>query len=447
MNFIPNTQAERARMLQAIGVSSIEELFEDIPEAVRFRGELKLPRALSEPELKGLMRQIAGRNLDLERAVCFIGAGIYDHYIPEVVKDVVSKPEFYTAYTPYQAEISQGTLQTIFEYQSLMCELTGLDVCNASHYDGATAVAEAAFMCSRQLNRDVVLVSSAVNPEYRKVLRTYADGAALKVVEVPWESGVTSMSALSQLISADTACVILQQPNFFGCVEDVSRAAELAHSFGALFVEVADPISLGVLKSPGECGADVACGEAQALGNPVSFGGPLLGYMVVRQHLVRRMPGRIVGQAFDSQGRRGFVLTLQAREQHIRREKATSNICSNEALNALAACVYLCMLGKEGIKEVGRHCLAKSHYAARRLAEAGFELAFPAPFFKEFAVKCPCDPEVLVDRLADEGILAGYPLGRDYPELADCLLIAVTEKRTRKEIEALVAALQRRKAQ
>lgn len=442
MNFIPNTEADRRKMLEVIGVGSVEELFADIPEDIRLKRKLNLPEGLSELELVREMRKLAGENLNVEEAPCFIGAGIYDHYVPEVVKDVCGKPEFYTAYTPYQAEISQGTLQSIFEYQSMICELTGMDAANASLYDGATAVVEAAVMCAKSVNRRQVLVSSTLNPEYRKVLKTYTSGAGLEMREIPWEGGLTSLGKLEEMLNDEVGCVILQQPNFFGNVEDISGAVRLAHSKGALFVDVADPISLGVLKSPGECGADVACGEAQCLGNPISFGGPLLGYFAVRTELVRRMPGRVVGQTRDAAGRRGFVLTLQAREQHIRRERATSNICSNEALNALAACVYLCVMGKKGIREVGLQCLAKAHYAAQRLSQRGLELAFPGvPFFKEFALRLSREPEHEVKRLAGEKLLAGYPLGASYPELRDCLLVAVTEKRTKGEIDRLAEAL------
>ncbi|HHV78966.1 MAG TPA: aminomethyl-transferring glycine dehydrogenase subunit GcvPA [Firmicutes bacterium] len=444
MNFIPGTQADRRKMLETIGAGSIEELFGDIPESVRLKRRLRLPEALSELELMREMRWIASKNLDFEQLTPFIGAGVYDHYVPEVVKDVCSKPEFYTAYTPYQAEISQGTLQSIFEFQSLICELTGMDVANASLYDGATAVVEAALMCCRHLNREKVLVSSTVNPQYRMVLRTYASGAGLNVSEVPWDRGLTSLESLEQMLSGEVGCVILQQPNFFGCIEDFSQVTRLVHSRGALVVDVADPISLGVLKSPGEYGVDVACGEAQCLGNPVSFGGPLLGYFAVRAELVRRMPGRIVGETHDAAGRRGYVLTLQAREQHIRREKATSNICSNEALNALAACVYLSVMGKNGIREVGLQCLAKSHYAAEKLNERGIPLAFPGvPFFKEFVVKVNEEPSRIVKRLVGEKLLAGYALGSAYKELGDCLLVAVTEKRTKAEIDHLAEALGR----
>ncbi|MDI6823176.1 MAG: aminomethyl-transferring glycine dehydrogenase subunit GcvPA [Bacillota bacterium] len=448
MDFIPNTDRNREAMLRAIGVGSLEELFADIPPEARLDRPLRLPEPMAELELQQHMLELADRNAHLGHLVCFAGAGIYDHYIPAVVDHVISRSEFYTAYTPYQPEVSQAVLQSIFEYQTMICELTGMDVSQASHYDGATALAEAGLISCSTTGRRHMVVSSTVHPEYRRVLHTYAAGADLKVTEVPYRDGVTDLEALERALApgaegGEPACLLVQHPNFFGCLEPVADMAQLIHGRGGLFVVAASPISLGLLTPPGAYGADMAVGEGQALGNVPSFGGPTFGYFAVTEKLVRRLPGRVVGQTVDSRGQRGFVLTLQTREQHIRREKATSNICSNEALNALAATVYLATLGKRGIREVAELCLKKAHYARDAIAALpGFSPAFGAPFFMEFAVRCPCPPAELVKRGTAKGMLPGVALGRFYPELDDCLLVAVTEKRSRVQIDALAKVLE-----
>ncbi len=442
MRYIPNTEADRAGMLQTIGVDCAGDLFAGIPAEVRLNRPLDLPPAMSELELLDHVRGLAARNSGTDRLTCFIGAGAYDHFIPAVVHHLTKRAEFYTAYTPYQPEISQGTLQAIYEFQSLICELTGMDLSNASMYDGASALAEAAIMCIGTQGRREILVSRSVHPEWRRVVQTYLAGQNISLVEIPVDQGVTGTGALESLISDRTAGVLIQNPNFFGRLEPVERLEPVIHGHGALMAVAADPISLGILKAPGDYGADIVCGEAQVLGNSLSFGGPYLGYLAAREKLARRMPGRISGATVDSRGNRGFVLTLQAREQHIRREKATSNICSNQALNALTATIYLTVMGKAGLREVAGQCFQKAVYAQKCLTSLpGWEAAFPGPFFREFAVRSPGDPELIIKDLAGRGILAGYPLGRDYPELNDCLLIAVTEKRTRREIDSLVIGL------
>ena len=443
MNYVPNTDRDRSEMLADIGVSSMEELLSDIPREVRLQRHLALPAPMSEYDLARHMGALASKNRTTDDLVSFLGAGAYDHFVPSVVRHLVSRSEFYTAYTPYQAEISQGMLQAIFEYQALMCELTAMDVSNASLYDGATAVAEAAAMACRQTRRRQVVISVAVHPEYRATLRTYARNLGIEVLETGMKDGVTDIEELDRLVSSATACVILQSPSFLGSVEPMGKAAEVAHRSGALFVACVDPISLGILAPPGEYGADIAVGEGQGLGSPMSFGGPYLGFLTCRQDLVRNMPGRVAGETHDPQGRRGYILTLQAREQHIRRERATSNICSNEALSALAAAVYLSWLGKDGMREVADLCLQKAHYAFDRIAAIpGFRPVSETPFFKEFAVRMPVAPEQAGAALLESGILGGLPLGRYYPDLGDAMLIAVTEKRTKEEIDSLCRALE-----
>jgi glycine dehydrogenase subunit 1 len=437
--YIPNTDVQQAEMLKAIGMDSMESLFRDIPQDVRLGRALNLPEALSDPELMAHMRGLASRNADVDEYACFLGAGAYDHYIPSAVGHLLSRQEFYTAYTPYQPEISQGTLQAIFEYQTMICELTGMDVANASMYDGASALAEAASMACHAVKRKEILVADTVHPEYRSVLKTSARVKGITVIETGYSNGSIDTEDLESRVTANTAAIIVQSPNFFGIIEDLKRYSEIAHRNKSLLVACVDPVSLAILKSPGELGADIVIGEGQALGNPLSFGGPYLGFFATTKELMRKMPGRIVGETTDMQGNRGFVLTLQAREQHIRREKATSNICSNQALNALAATIYLTLMGKKGLREVAELSLQKAHYAFDRLVETGrFEPCFNAPFFKEFAVRSRVPVEVLNKRLIGEKIIGGYMLGRDYPELADGWLIAVTEKRTREQIDNLV---------
>lgn len=442
--YIPNTREDQEKMLSAIGAGSVAELFSDIPEDIRLDRDLDLPDAMHEQELVSHMKAIASENVNTADHPCFLGAGVYDHFIPSVVGHVISRSEFYTSYTPYQPEISQGTLQAIFEYQTMICRLTGMDVSNASMYDGATAVAEAALMAVRSTGREKVLVSRGVHPQYREVLRTYAVHAGIGIAEVGLSGGMTDLDGLRDALSgeAGVAAVIMQSPNFFGVIEDMEAATALAHEYGALTVACVDPVSLAILQPPGEYGADIAAGEGQPLGNPLNYGGPHFGFLAAKQKLVRKMPGRIVGQTADSEGRRGFVLTLQAREQHIRREKAVSNICSNQALNALAATVYLSVMGKQGLKQVAELCLSKSHYAYSKLLATGrFEKVCDAPFFREFAVRSVDEPvETINRRLRDRGMIGGLALERYYPEMKNCWLVAVTEKRTRQEIDAFVEA-------
>jgi len=443
MNFIPHTEKDRQEMLAAVGAGSVEELFADIPEAVRFKRQLKIPGPLSEPELVHHLGELAARNADPLEYTCFLGAGAYKHYIPRVIDHMLLRSEFYTAYTPYQPEISQGTLQAIFQYQTMVCELTGMDVANASMYDGASALAEAALMACDATRREEILVSATVHPEYRQVLATYARGPGLKVAEISYREGVMDLGRLKAAVSDSTACVIFQQPNFFGCLEEVDGLAELVHGKGALLVVCVDPISLGLLKPPGDYGADIVVGEGQAMGNPVSYGGPFLGFFACREKLVRRMPGRIVGETVDQKGRRGYVLTLQAREQHIRREKATSNICSNEALCALAATIYLTLTGKRGLPKVAGLCLQKAHYAYKQVtALPGFDPGFRRPFFKEFVVKTPVAPAVINKALLQSKIIGGLDLGRFYPELAGHQLYCITEIHTKEKIDTLIRKLE-----
>ncbi len=442
--YIPATDAEREEMLRAVGVASVEDLFADVPPPVRLRRPLDLPPPLSDPELVSAVRALAEDTLHADRVACFLGAGAYDHYVPSVVWHLAGRAEFLTAYTPYQAEIMQGALQAAYEYQTMLCELTGMDVANASMYDGASATAEAAVMARDLTRRDRVMVSRSVHPEYRQVLRTYTEPLGVEVVEVPWRDGVTDLEAADALLDGRTAAVVVQHPNVFGCLEDGPALAELAHRKGALLVcAVAEPVSLGVLRPPGAWGADIVAGEGQPLGNHLNFGGPFLGMLATRQEFVRRMPGRLVGATVDADGRRGFVLTLQTREQHIRREKATSNICTNEALLALAAAVYMAALGPRGLRAVAELNLQKAAYAREAVGRLpGYRLAFAAPTFNEFVVRTPLPPEEVNRRLLAHRILGGAPLGRWYPELPNGWLVCVTEQRTRSEIDALVSALE-----
>jgi glycine dehydrogenase subunit 1 len=434
-------------MLGAVGAASVDELFEEIPKQVRLDRPLDLPPGLSEAELAAELSVLADVNEPASQFLSFLGAGVYDHYVPAVVGAITSRSEFMTAYTPYQPERSQGVLQAIFEFQTAICELTGLDVSNASLYDGGTAVAEAAFLATAATKRPEVVISDAVHPEYRQVLRTETAGCGERacgefVVEVASEGGLTPIEALRAAVGENTAAVILQTPNFFGGLEHMAEAAAIAHEAGALFVAVVDPISLGVLEAPGAYGADVAVGDGQPLGQAMSFGGPHLGFMAVREKLVRQMPGRIVGETVDEDGTRGFVLTFQTREQHIRRERATSNICSNQALCALGALVYLGWLGKQGLPELGLLCARKADYLRERLlAQPGIEPFTAGAVFREFAVRLPVPAADVIADLECVGILAGFDAGRFYPGLDDVLLIAVTEKRTRDELDGFVDAL------
>ncbi|ETI67339.1 aminomethyl-transferring glycine dehydrogenase subunit GcvPA [Neobacillus vireti] len=439
--YLPMTEEDKRAMLETIGVSSIDELFSDIPEKVRFKGEYNIKAAKSETALMKELFLLADRNADLKRNVSFLGAGVYDHYMPVIVDHVISRSEFYTAYTPYQPEISQGELQAIFEFQTMICELTGMDVANSSMYDGGTALAEAAMLSAGHTKRKTILVSSAVHPEYRDVLKTYAKGQYLEVVEVPVKNGITDVEALKGLVNDDVAAVIVQYPNFFGRIEPLKEVEEITHASKGLFVVNSNPLSLGLLTPPGKFGADIVTGDAQPFGIPTAFGGPHCGYFAVTNKLMRKVPGRLVGQTVDDQGRRGFVLTLQAREQHIRREKATSNICSNQALNALAASVAMTALGKKGVREMAAANLQKAHYAKTAFKEAGFEIVYDGHSFNEFVVKLNKPVKEVNQKLLQNGIIGGYDLGRDYSELANHMLIAVTEQRTKEEIDIFVREL------
>ena len=436
MAFIPNTDSNRADMLKKIGVKSFDELIADIPPEIRCKAELRLPAALSEMEAVKHLGALAAQNAPASSAVSFLGGGIYDHYVPAAVDHILLRSEFYTAYTPYQAEVSQGTLQAIYEFQSLVCALTGMDAANASMYDGATALAEAGTLACNHTRRKRLVVLRSVHPHYREVLGTYCRGLGVEIKEIGWRDGQADLDALAAAVTDGTAGVLAQHPNFFGCLEPVEQIGEIAHRRGALFCVSVDPVSLGILTTPGWYGADVATGEGQPLGLAQGFGGPCLGLFAVRKDFLRLMPGRIAGLTTDAQGREGAVLTMQAREQHIRREKATSNICSNEALCALAATVYLTLLGREGLKRVAELCLQKSHYLAERVKPS-----FGAPFFKEFAVETGIPPARLIEELGRQGICPGLDLGRFYPELSGRLLVAVTEKRTREEIDRLAGEI------
>jgi glycine dehydrogenase subunit 1 len=447
MPYLPNTEADRRAMLEAIGARSIDELFAMVPEELRLDRALGLPAAMGEMELTACMKDLAGRNVAAAETACFLGGGSYDHFIPAVVDFVAARSEFYTSYTPYQPEASQGNLQALFEYQTLVARLTGMDVSNSSLYDGAGATAEAVLMALGATGRPRVVIPESVHPEYRQVLATYLANLDAEIVTLDaCKTGAATAESIERAVDERTACVVVQQPNFFGCLEEVEAAAEIAHRAGALMVAVVDPISLGLLKRPGDYGADIVAAEGQSLGNPMAFGGPYLGILACRERFVRRMPGRLVGQTLDRQGRRCWVLTLQTREQHIRREKATSNICTNQALLALRAAVYLAAMGPAGLRDVAELCLQKARYARERLAAAGkLASAFDRPVFKEFVVRLPGggreDVEALVARALERDILAGVPLSRWYPELSDCLLVAVTEKRTKAEIDRLAECL------
>jgi len=441
MSYVPHTREEREAMLAAIGVNSLDSLFADIPVSCRLT-KLNMPDGLSEQEVYDHLHALSHKNG--HTLVSFLGGGFYDHAIPAAVDSLVSRGEFFTAYTPYQPEVAQGTLQAIFEYQSMICRLTGLDAANASMYDGGTALAEAVMMAVNVTGRNTVVLTGGVSPIYRVMIRSYTHNLGINLTELPTPvEGVADRAALGAALNGDVAAVIVQNPSFFGTVDDFSDLAELVHAAGALLIASVYPVSLGILKRPGDMGVDIATGEGQSLGLPLSFGGPYLGFFAVRQDLVRKMPGRVVGATVDRRGKRSFVLTLQAREQHIRREKATSNICTNEALCALRATIYLSLLGKQGLRELAETCVRKAEYAKRRLAQVdGVRIRSRAPTFNEFVIELPIDAGEAVCRLVDRGFAAGFPLGRYYPELANCLLVALTEKRTKAEIDHFATALE-----
>ena len=438
MSYLALTDADREVMLEAIGVSSVEELFADLPEGVRLRRELDLLPALTEQELTAYFEALAAQNAHVGDELSFLGAGMYDHYVPAIVDAVLQRGELLTAYTPYQPELSQGVLQSIFEYQTAICELTGMDVSNASGYDGTTVAADACFIAKHATGRSKVVVTEATNPQVRQVVKTYAPGFGLEVVEVPHRAGSTDPDELREA-ATDAACVIFQQPNFFGVLEPAPELAAAANDAEALPIAHVDPTSLGVLEAPGNYGCAIAVGEGQPAGNYLSYGGPNYGFLAARTEFIRRMPGRIVGETTDAAGNRGYVLTLQTREQHIRREKATSNITTNQTLLALAGLVYLSWLGPDGLRELGETCLALAEHAKERL---GRPLAFSdKPTFKEFAVRVARPAQDVVREARERGVHPGYALGRDYPGLDDVLLVALTERRTPEEIDRLVDVL------
>ena len=436
--YLSLTDADRDAMLDAIGVASLDELFEQIPDGVRFHRGLEVPEALAEVELVRHLEDLAARNADTTRELSFLGMGIYDHYVPAIVDAFLSRGELLTAYTPYQPEMSQGVLQAIFEYQTAICELTAMDVSNASGYDGATVAADACFIARHHTGRSKVVLAETLHPMARQVVKTYAPGFGMEVVEVPHSDGITDPARLAAA-SQDGAVVIFQQPNAFGCLEDAPELAAAASEAGALPVAHVDLASLGLLEAPGNYGCAMAIGEGQSIGNYQSYGGPHYGFLAARNEFIRRMPGRIVGETTDLEGARGFVLTLQTREQHIRREKATSNITTNQTLLALAGLITLCWLGPEGLRELGETCSALTAYAKERI---GLQVAFDRPTFKEVAFRTPIPASEVVARARAHGVHPGYPLGRDYPGMDDVLLVALTEKRTPGDVDRLAEVLE-----
>lgn len=441
MKYSPHTDKDKKEMLEVIGAASLEELFKAIPKELRIQ-KLDLPEGVSELELKKFILEKAGKNYSTQKLDSFLGAGAYEHYIPQVIESIISRGEFLTAYTPYQAEASQGTLQAIYEYQSLICELTGMDVANASMYDGASALAEAVILSARETGRNRVIFSSSLHPEYKQVVKTYLEGYKMEFIEIPHAGGLFDEAALKKAADDRAACVVVQNPNFFGCVEKMDKIESICHSCGALLIGCVNPISLGVLKPPGEYNADIAVGEGQPLGIPMNYGGPYLGFFAVKEKHMRKMPGRVAGMTKDIEGKRGFVLTMQAREQHIRREKATSNICTNEGLMALAACVYLSLIGKEGIKEIARQNVLKSHYLKDKILKlSGFKSAFDAPFFNEFVVRCGKEPDKITGDLLKHGVIGGLPLGKFYPDMKECMLICVTETKAKEDLDKFAGLL------
>lgn len=437
--YIPATHEDEQKMLKACNVSSIDDLFSDIPDDLKLNRDLNLDESKSELEVSEIITKMADKNID--DLTCFLGAGAYDHYIPSLIKSITSRSEFYTAYTPYQAEISQGTLQSIFEFQSMIAEITKMDIANASMYDGATAAVEACIMAVGKTRRNKIVVPKTVHPETRQILKTYLQFKDVEVVEVDYdrEYGTTDLNKLKEVVGQETACILVQNPNFFGVIEDVDEIGSIARDNKAMYVMSVNPITLSILKSPGEVGADIAVGDAQPLGNSLNFGGPYVGFLAIKSGLIRKMPGRVVGQTVDADGKRCYALTLQTREQHVRREKATSNICSNQGLNALIASIYLATMGKKGYQEVAMQNMQKSHYAYKKFDESkNFEPVFKGKFFNEFVVKSPMPVDELNEKLLENKILGGYDLGKDYEELKGCVLMCVTEKRTAKEIDNLV---------
>ncbi|RDY23775.1 aminomethyl-transferring glycine dehydrogenase subunit GcvPA [Romboutsia maritimum] len=444
-SYIPATDEDKYKMLKCIGINSIDDLFSDIPQNLKLNKELNLESSKCEMEVSKKISELANKNINLDKITCFLGAGAYDHYIPSLIKHITSRSEFYTAYTPYQAEISQGTLQVIFEFQSMIADLTDMEIANASMYDGATAATEACIMAVGQTRRKKIVISKTVHPETRKVLQTYMKNKECEIVEVDFcnEYGITDINKLKDNVDKETACVLIQNPNFFGVIEHMQEIEKITHENKAMLIMSVNPISLGILKTPGEIGADIVVGEAQSLGNSLNFGGPYVGFMATKSKLVRKMPGRIVGQSVDSENKRAYVLTLQAREQHVRREKATSNICSNQALNALIASIYMATLGKEGFKEVCCQSMKKAHYAYEELIKTGkLKPVFKGKFFNEFIVSSDLNVEQINSKLLENHILGGYNLENNYKDLKNSMLLCVTEKRSKNEIDKLVGIME-----
>lgn len=442
--YVPATDQDKKAMLEAIGLSSTDELFNDIPESFRLKELLKLDESKSELEVLSYLSKLAKENNSVSDYPCFLGAGAYDHYIPTIIDSLISRSEFYTSYTPYQPEISQGTLQSIFEFQTLIARLTGMDIANASLYDGGTACAEAAIMACSSSRKGKILVSKSINPTSLEILKTYLKSQHLELVEVEMKDGQTDLEDLKAKVDDETAGVIIQSPNFFGIIEDVEKAVEITHTGKkAAMILSTDPFSLGLLKTPGQMGVDIVVGEGQSLGLPLGYGGPYLGILATSDKFMRKIPGRLIGETVDEDGKRSYVLTLAAREQHIKREKATSNICSNQGLMALWATIYMVTMGKEGMKEAAYQATQKAHYAYEKLLATGkFKPLFEGPFFLEFALTSDLEAEKVNKALLDAGIIGDYDLGRDFPEYKNAILFAVTEKRTKEEIDKLVEVLE-----
>ena len=444
MPYIPHTAKDIEKILKAVGAGSVEELISQLPAASRLKGPLAIPEGLSEQELLGHMKALSSKNSTVEEYSSFLGAGAYNHYIPSVVDAIISRSEFYTSYTPYQPELSQGTLQAIFEYQTLVCQLTGLDVANASLYDGATAVAEAALMAKRITGREGIVLAKTVHPEYRETVETYLTGTGdhLSTIDYSAATGATALDAIDAAITDKTACVVIQHPNFFGSLEDIEAIAAVVHKKKALLVvAVTEAVSFGLLKSLGDSGCDIAVGENQSFGNSLSYGGPYLGFMATKTEFIRQMPGRLIGQTVDKEGRRAFCLTFATREQHIRRERATSNICTNHGLCALAASVHMVSLGSGGLRKLAALNLSKAEYLKKKLKESGVEAAFTSPTFNEFTVKVKGEPAGILKKLLEKKIIGGLDLKRYYPELGNHLLIAATEMNSKEEMDAFASAI------
>jgi len=443
MHYLPLTPQDEKEILTRIGVSSFQELLDKIiPLDLQYKKEIGLPGALSETEVRKILRDYAGKNYNCQEYISFLGAGVYDHYIPAIIDSIISRSEFYTAYTPYQAEVSQGTLQTIFEYQSTICELLAMEVSNASMYDGGSALAEACHMANVIKGRNKIILSELIHPFYQQVVHTYTSGSGIEISVCPSKNGITDINALKDLIDDKTSCVCIGHPNFYGYLESMTEIEKIVHQRDVLLVSIIDPISLGIIAPPGEYNADIAVGEGQAMGIPQGLGGPLLGIFTSRKEFVRYLPGRLVGETTDVDGKRGYVLTLQTREQHIRREKATSNICTNEALCALCALVYLCTLGKQGIIDLGNQCLLRSHYLHSRIKELkGIKPAFSQEFFKEFLVETERPAQEVLDKMLEHKIFGGVPLSIFRKDMQNHILISVTEKRTKEELDNYITCL------